>query len=118
MTASDPPDLVLADTNIVVYAYDPTDQDEHQLAKQLLRTLSEADRLVLTSQVLNEFCAVMMRRTQPSPLTAAQAAAVVRSLTALGPVMPLDAAATVTALDGMDSHGFSFWDALLWATAR
>jgi predicted nucleic acid-binding protein len=33
-------------------------------------------------------------------------------------VVPLNVAVTLRALDGMPRHGFSFWDALIWAAAR
>ena len=36
----------------------------------------------------------------------------------LGDVLPLTGAATTVALTAVERDGLSFWDALIWATAR
>lgn len=40
------------------------------------------------------------------------------SLQRLGKVIPLTSSMTLRALDAIPRHGFSFWDALVWAAAR
>jgi predicted nucleic acid-binding protein len=51
----------LVDTNIVIYAHDPTDLVKHEMAQQLLETLSDAGCLTYSAQVFNEFCSNMIR---------------------------------------------------------
>jgi predicted nucleic acid-binding protein len=118
MTGASADERALADTNIVVYSYDPADPVKHQVAKDLLRQLSDAGRLVFSTQVLNEFCSVMMRPSSPVALTAAQVAVAIRRLAATGDVVPITAATTLLALDAMPRHALSFWDALIWAAAK
>ena len=115
-----PPDepRSFVDTNIVVYAYDPSDANKQSLAVALLERLSDAGRLVLSTQVLNEFCNVMMRSSRGPTLTPDAIAAALQRLAAVGEVVPMTTAITFRALDAMPRHGFSFWDALIWAAAR
>ncbi len=118
MTGANGSGRILADTNVVIYAYDPADAVKHQVAKDLLRQLSDSGRLVFSAQVLNEFCSVMMRPNSPVLLTAAQIAQAIRRLAATGEVVPITAATTLLALDAMPRHALSFWDALIWAAAK
>jgi len=48
-------DRVLADTNILIYAHDPSDERKHGLAEALLTQLVDENRLVVSAQTLNEF---------------------------------------------------------------
>src|SRR2546421_1566303 len=108
----------LVDTNVVVYAYDPSDAVKHQVAIDLLRDLSNAGLLIYSAQVFNEFCSVMMRPNRTPPLLPDRIGEILRGLAATGEVVALTAAMTLRALDSMTRHGLSFWDALIWAAAR
>jgi predicted nucleic acid-binding protein len=118
MTGSPPDVRSLTDTNIVIYAYDPTDLHKHQVAGNLLTRLSDAGLLVFSAQVFNEFCSVMMRPNRPSRLLPDQALEVIRGLAATGDVVPVTSTMTLKALEAMSQYGLSFWDALIWAAAR
>jgi predicted nucleic acid-binding protein len=109
---------VLVDTNVVVYAHDPTDPSRHDTARRLLQELSDAGRLTYSAQVLNEFCSRSMRPDRPPALTPEQAREVLRDLRATGKVFPITDETTTQALEAVIRYGMSFWDALLWATAR
>jgi predicted nucleic acid-binding protein len=105
MTASIDEGRAPVDTNIVVYAYDADDPTKHQAAKGLLKTLSDADRLVYSAQVFNEFCCVVMRpRRAPTPLPPERIAEILRDLAATGEVVPLTAVMTLRALEAMPQH--------------
>lgn len=117
MTEAISDDPALVDTNIVVYAHDPAEADRHQEAVERIAALSGTGRLVLSAQVLNEFCSVMMRGNRPAPLSPQQAAEVVRDLAIAAEVIPISAAITLRALEAMPRYGPSFWDALIWAAA-
>lgn len=117
MTAStDDASRALVDTNVVVYAYDLDDPRKHTVARELIQHLSNHGRLVLSSQVFNEFCAVMMSPKRKTRLAPDQLVVILRELAATGEVVPVLPTLTLRALDGMP-HGLSFWDALIWSAA-
>ena len=51
-------------------------------------------------------------------MPAPEAAAVVRQWRGAFPVIAADEACLIEAMDAVIHHTWSFWDALLWATAR
>ena len=61
--------VALVDTNILVYAYDLGELSKHTVARELIQNLSDDGRLLFSTQVLNEFCSVMMRPSRTPPLT-------------------------------------------------
>lgn len=107
----------LVDTNIAVYAYDPAEPQKGSRARDFLRELSQCEELFLSTQVLNEFTAVLLRRSRGSK-TVGEILETTRELSSLGPVLPLTARMTWLALQAVAEHSFSFWDALIWATAK
>ncbi|MGO9599673.1 MAG: PIN domain-containing protein [Isosphaeraceae bacterium] len=109
--------VALVDTNILVYAYDPGELSKHTVARELIQNLSNDGRLPFSIQVLNEFCAVMMRPNRTPPLTPAELVDVIRELEAISQVVPVTAALTRRALKAMPGHAMSFWDALIWPAA-
>ena len=117
MTGSAEEPRSLVDTNIVIYAHDHGDPSKQAIALELLERLSDRGRLVLSAQVLNEFCSVMMRPNRATRLTPEQALTIIRELEAIGDVVPVTAAMTSRALAAMQPHSLSFWDALIWAAA-
>jgi predicted nucleic acid-binding protein len=117
MTASTSSSRALVDTNIVVYSYDLDDPQKHDMARDLLEKLSNEGRLVFSTQVLNEFCSVMMKPRRKTPLTPEQTVDRLRKLAATGEVVLIAPSVTFRALDAMPRHGLSFWDALIWSAA-
>jgi predicted nucleic acid-binding protein len=113
--AEDPRSLV--DTNIVVYAYELDDPVKHPVAWELIARLSSQGRLVLSSQVFNEFCSVMMRPSRPGRLSPDQLSVILHDIQAISEVVPVTPAMTLRALGAMQPHSLSFWDALIWAAA-
>jgi predicted nucleic acid-binding protein len=118
MTGSTDEGWAMADTNIVVYAYDPNEAEKHRIAVELLERLSTEGRLVFSAQVFNEFSNVMLRPGRRTPLTPPRVVEVLRRLSAIGEVVPMTPALTFAALDVMPRHSLSFWDALIWAAAK
>jgi predicted nucleic acid-binding protein len=106
------------DTNVVVYAHDPSDPAKHVVAVALIKRLSESGRLVLSAQVFNEFSRIMMRPNRGPKLGPHEVAEILRELAATAEVVPITPILTFRALDAMPRHGFSFWDALIWAAAK
>ncbi|MCA1596706.1 MAG: PIN domain-containing protein [Chloroflexi bacterium] len=110
--------LVLADTNILVYAHDPTDVGKHQIARQLLLDLSRRRRLAFTAQIINEFCSRTMQPGRPPAYSPERVSSLLRDLQETGEIFPISAATTNLALGAVVIHKMAFWDALIWAAAR
>ena len=103
------------DTNILVYAYDPSDPHKQRIAQDLVRKALAGDILVST-QVLAEFAATLLHKMQP-PTRAEDVAAV---LDALGPiaVVPPDADLVRRAVEVRGKYGVHFYDGMIVAAAE
>ena len=95
----------LVDTNVVVYAYDADDPRKHTIARELIEQLSDQGRLVLSAQVFNEFCSVMMSPKRKTRLSPDQLVVILRELAATGEVVPVIPSLTFRALEAMPRHG-------------
>ena len=104
----------LVDTNVLVYAEDGREPEKRAKAIALIESLSAVGDFVLSVQCLNEFSSVAFRRGLP----VAEVQDILATWTALSEVLPLTHEATNAALAAVDTHGLSFWDALIWATAH
>jgi predicted nucleic acid-binding protein len=104
----------LIDTNILIYARELLQPAKRARAIELIDQLGASGELFLSAQVLNEFSAASLRRGTPIP----EVRAAVTKWCELARVLPLEAAATAAALEAVERHRLSFWDALIWATAR
>ncbi len=110
-------DSCLIDTNILVYAYDPSSAKKHSTALQVLDALAGTDAAVLSTQVLSEFYSVATRKLKPA-LTASEAEERLHRLSRTWPVVPVTPLIVLEAARGARTFKLSFWDALIWATAR
>ena len=97
------------DTNVLIYAQGSGAKSE--MARQVILAGG-----VISVQVLNEFAAVLRRKFRLEWTVIADSLADVRA--ALGPVRPLDVEIHLHAVALARSHGFSFYDALIVASAR
>ncbi len=107
---------ILVDTNVLVYAYDPSDVAKQQRAQQVTGLVSEGGG-VLTVQVLGEFYWTVTRRIQP-PLSPERAARSVENYLRSWPVLDLTRAVVAEAVLGAGRLQLPYWDALIWATAK
>ncbi len=62
MNVADYPGLFFLDTNIFVYSFDQTAPEKRQLAKQLIYDALKSQRAVISSQVVQEFLNVALRK--------------------------------------------------------
>lgn len=69
---------------------------------------------MLSAQCLNEFSSTSLRRGTPI----SEVRIAVSRWHDLGDVLSLTGAATTAALTAVERYRLSFWDALIWATAR
>jgi predicted nucleic acid-binding protein len=109
--------VVLVDTNVLVYAHDSADPDKQARAIDVLEALHDAGCGVLSAYSLAEFFWTCTRGRRPLlPVLDAQAQV---ERFALGwPVYDVSAAIVLEALSGVRRHRLPYWDAQLWATAR
>lgn len=107
---------VFLDTNVFVYAVDPTDARKHASARRLLSNLRGRGAAVISTQVVGEFTAVLLGklgRTHAREQALAQA----RSLAALWPVLGVDPRTVTWAHELCARYAISYWDAQVLATA-
>ena len=102
------------DTNILVYAVDRDSGERHELARALIGRAAQCD-CVLTVQALAEFFHATTRKNLLEP---ARASAFVRDWLDVFHVTSADDTALTDAMDAVEEHRLSFWDAMLWAAAR
>ena len=65
------------DTNVLLYAHDLAASEKRARAREWILALSEVDRLIISPQVMNEFCSVVQRKmpdVSPADLDLALAA--------------------------------------------
>ena len=107
------PDLL--DTNILVYAYDPTDRRKQEIAQGLLLKGIEGACL-LSTQTLAEFSAVLLHKKSPP----ADPAAVRSALETLAPIPVIapDSATVRRAVEVRGEYGLHFYDGMMIAAAE
>jgi predicted nucleic acid-binding protein len=106
------------DTNVLVYAYDEQAGAKHLQARVLLGELTGNERLWISAQVLNELAAVLLRHRATPILPADKVLLILEEVQALGEVVPVTGGMSRAAVEGVQRHGLSFWDALIWVAAR
>ena len=106
---------VFFDTNILIYLFDEDAPEKKTIARRLFKTEAEAGRVLLSTQVLQEFY-VSVTRKLARPLSSEIAENVVRNLIKL-PLIQIDATLVLAAIAKSRLIGFSFWDALVVAAA-
>ena len=102
------------DTNILVYAVDRDWGDRHEQSRKLLASAAMCD-CVLTVQALAEFFHTTTRKNLLEP---SLANTFVRDWLDVFHIASADAATLVNAMDAVEEHRLSLWDAMIWATAR
>lgn len=107
----------LIDTNVLVYAYDPAYPEKQATAMAVLDGLRAVGLATLSVQVLGEFFNTVTRKIA-IPLNAAEAETRVTHLARSLPVLDLTRAVVLEAVRGARRFQFSYWDALIWATAK
>jgi predicted nucleic acid-binding protein len=104
------------DTNIVVYAYDRTQEAKWKRASAFLKDLWASREAVFSVQVLQEFFNIVTRKL-PHPLSSREARAIVADLSRWPCHRPA-AADLLAAIDLQEQLKVSFWDAMIVHSAR
>jgi predicted nucleic acid-binding protein len=109
--------MVLLDTNILVYADDPTDTHKQQRAFDIYQSLTIAGRAVLSVQCLSELFNALTRKLTPK-MSPADAAHLVERVARACVVLDLTIETVLLALQATARFQLSVWDALIWAVAK
>lgn len=110
-------DEVLIDTNILVYAHDPTETVKHDRAVDALDALIDSGLGRVSAQIIGEFIAATAKGRRPL-LTLDHAVAQASLLRDAFPVFDLTRFIVMEAARGARQHRLSYYDAQIWATAR
>jgi predicted nucleic acid-binding protein len=109
-------DSCFVDTNILLYASDAAQGRKHQVAKLLVETLWRSKTGVISTQVLQEFCFNLRRKTRPRR-SVAETRELVRDYLNWHIVTNL-AVSTLAALEIEARYQLSFWDSLILQAAQ
>ncbi len=99
------------DTNVLLYLFDNSEPEKKARAQEIFDREVEADRVVLSTQVLQEFY-VNATRKLASPLTPEVAEERVSDFSRL-PLARVDAPLILSAISRSQRMMLSFWDALI-----
>jgi predicted nucleic acid-binding protein len=104
------------DTNVLVYAMDPTEPDKQAIAQKWIATAHESHNGCLSYQVVQEWFNVVLRKAAV-PLTPEQAVPIYRRL--IEPLWHVQSSRELvaTALDLHQHQSLPWWDALIVSAA-
>ncbi|MFP4309093.1 MAG: PIN domain-containing protein, partial [Desulfococcaceae bacterium] len=103
------------DTNVLVYLFDTDAPEKQEKSRILLENESQSGRLVISTQVLQEFYVTATRKLA-EPLSAKEGEETIRHLSTF-PVIQIEVEHILGAVQRSQALGFSFWDALIVETA-
>ncbi len=109
-------DKYFLDTNILVYAHDRSAGVKHDRARSLVEKLWHSGDGVLSTQVLQELCVNLRRKSNP-PLSIEETRRILQDYLSWEVVVN-SADSVVQALDIEARYKISFWDALILQAAE
>jgi predicted nucleic acid-binding protein len=109
-------DRFFLDTNLLVYAVDPSDEEKHTISLKWLAAAHETGNGLLSYQVVQEWFNVVLRKAA-APLRPDEAASIYRKL--IEPLWRIQSSRELLdrALDLHRQHSFSWWDSLIVSAA-
>ena len=106
--------MTFIDTNVVVYASDPSDQRKNELAVEILADAFDNDKYVISSQVLNEFVNTALNKLKK---TDEEVVGHLRQLKTIR-VVPVSDEWLERAIEIRSRYDLQFYDSLLLAAAE
>jgi len=106
-----PEDKIFIDTNIMIYAYDVSAEEKHQIAGHILSDLWNSGLGVISTQVLQEFFVNIIQKIQ-RPIDKKFAKEIVRDFLRWQVVVN-NGDSILDAIDICDKYGYSFWDSMI-----
>lgn len=102
------------DTNFLVYCFSEDEPEKRQKCLDILARAKDEASFVISTQVLNEFAAVMIKKFNQSPI---EVKAIIRDLS-LFEVVNMDTELILEAIDIHILHQISYWDSLIISGAK
>ena len=106
-----PEDKLFLDTNIIIYAYDVTAKEKHEMAKKIVVDLWNSGLGTISTQVLQEFFVTATRRI-PKPLDEKLAKEIISDLMKWDVVIN-DGKSILDTIDIHLRYHYSFWDSMI-----
>lgn len=107
----------LVDSNLLVYAYDRSEPEKQAKAVEVLDELVKNGTGILSPQVLSEFYTVVTRKLA-APLTPQEGYTSISNYIRSWSIVDLTSLVVLEAVRGVRDHRLSYWDSLIWATAK
>jgi len=102
---------VFIDSNILVYAFDSSEQEKQAIAQNLLNMEGVTGDIALSTQVLQEFFVIVTRKLK-IPLSIDDASKTVQLFSAY-PLIQINPKLILKGIERHRNESFSFWDALI-----
>jgi predicted nucleic acid-binding protein len=102
---------IFVDTNILVYAYDLSAGDKHEIAKKEIAALWNSGQGLISTQVLQELYVTLTKKV-PKPIGPDIAKLIIQDLLQWNVIIN-DGTSILEAIDIQKQHRFGFWDALV-----
>jgi len=100
------------DTNILIYTFSEDEPDKQIKAMSLIEDYSE--KVIISTQVINEFCNILLKKFKLSPDSVENAIIEINNLL---PIVSFDFSTQIKALKLKNKYQFQFYDALIVSTA-
>ncbi len=107
----------LLDTNVLIYGQDVVDAKKHERAIDLMGVWAQSGQGALSAQVLGEYICVVSRKLT-HVLDVWTAMEQVKRFAQFFTVYDNTLDVVLEAARGMETHGFSYYDAQIWAVAK
>ncbi len=108
---------IFLDTNVLVYAYDRSEPVKQSRAVAFLDELSSVGVGAVSTQVLGELFVALTGKIR-IPLSQKDGVRRVENHMQIWTVLNVSSMIILEALRGVRKHHFSYWDSLVWATAK
>jgi len=102
---------VFVDTNILVYAYDSSAGDKHEIAKKEIAALWDSGQGHISTQVLQELYVTLTKKV-PKPISPDLAKPIIQDFLKWKVVIN-DGISILEAIEIQKQYRFGFWDALI-----
>jgi len=103
------------DTNVLLYAYDPSDRRKQLIAHELVRK-ALAGQMLVSTQVLAEYAAVLLHKMSP-PAPLKHLKVILNALAPIRVILP-DGDMVRRAVEAHAEYGVRFYDGMIVAAAE
>jgi predicted nucleic acid-binding protein len=104
---------VFVDTNVLIYLFSKTEPEKRERCAQLISSLDQENQLVWSTQVMQEFCHVLIKKFKFPPEIVKEQLNLFDSFE----LVKNDRKILETALDFQAMYNCSYWDSLILSAA-